>query len=110
LRIRKQHRPAVGGENANRNSPLAADQTIHLGACIVGPDFRHLNDISAMDLMSRHQGLNAKRTRRHVAIHLHKLWIIARTKPAIERGEDAGGMAAATGEKAMRKAGQFQVF
>ena len=71
----------------------------------------HFNRIGAVDLMCRHEircDSDAERTRHRLAVHAHQIRIITRSQPAIERGKNAGGMAAATGEKAVGNAGKVQ--
>ena len=108
--IGKKHRPAIGGERSQDQARNIGHHAINLRALVIGPrlfdnqGFRTMHLERGDDLrLASAQGLGDD-----AAVAHHGGAVIAGPQPAIERGEDAGGMAALPSEEAMGDAGLLE--
>ena len=108
--IGKEHRPAVGGERSQNQARNIGHHAVNLRAIIMGPRLFDDHGLRTVHLkrgddlrLAAAQGLGD-----NAAVAHHGGAVIARPQPAIERGENAGGMAALPAKEAMGNAGLLE--
>ncbi len=112
LKVGKEDRPAIGGENAEREARNIGDHRVGFGPASV-IDWRCDGyDGGAVDLMDGDEaGFREIEGGSHnAAVAAHGFKIVARTRAAVERGEQPGRKAALAGEETVADVGSVEGF
>jgi len=107
LMVRKQHRRAIGGQDAEKQVRRVGDHCISPGALVVRPGLVSNYDFRGMDLVNRGKpGFRMKGGDRKPAIARNHFRIVAAAETDIEPRAIAHGHAAAAPEESVRQSPQ----
>ena len=108
--IGKQHWAAIGGERSQNQARNIGHHAVNLRPVLICPGLFHDQGVRAVHLeCSGYLRLRSpQRLGHHAAVAHHRFAVIARSQPAIERSEDAGGMPALPPEETMGDAGLLE--